>query len=436
MNVAVRRPIDTGYERLKPGPGKSPDEVRESQRTRIHRAMIDLVAERGVTGVTVRGLTQTSGVSTRTFYAHFPDADECFAATYRTVMQWMVDQLREATSENDSLEGGIRAWITSLTRSAADFPSAVRLAFVDSYDGGPAMLREIAKETETLERLLAEDPNPTQLALARGIVAGVDRVVSKSLLEHQQDGLPNSSDELADWVLRIHSSSPNGESRASAGPTRPTRVESTDNDSGFAVFRAIGGDRGRILGAVAKMGAADGYWNLTAPKIRREANVPLRRFEQLFDGVADCYLEAIEAMTVAAVIRSSRSVPTRSNWPTRVACISRSLTAEVAASPLLAKLALTDLFAPGGVGRVRRAALIGTAAAWLCAESPCPGKPSSLAAEASAAAAWRVLQAGLAEHKGETYGGPSAVVACLILNASSTQGPASEEDRKHCCGSH
>jgi 23S rRNA maturation mini-RNase III len=45
MGVAVRRPIETGFERLKPGPGKSPEEVRANQQARILRAMIELVSE-------------------------------------------------------------------------------------------------------------------------------------------------------------------------------------------------------------------------------------------------------------------------------------------------------------------------------------------------------------------------------------------------------
>jgi AcrR family transcriptional regulator len=421
MGVAARRPIDTGYERLKPGPGKSPEHVRESQRARIHRAMIDLVAERGVGGVTIRRLTRTSGVSTRTFYAHFPDIEECFAATYRAVMRWIAKQLAEATERNEALEPGIRAWIQSLMESAADSPEAVRLAFVDAYDGGPAMLREISRETAALERLLADDPNPIGMPLARAIVAGVERVVTTRLLEGQKSEFPGLVKELGDWVLRIHASKPTRLPTDRAKTGAPRATSAARDDPALSAFRAIGGDRGLILAAVARLGATNGYWNLTASGIRREAGVSRHRLDELFKDVAECYLDAIEVMTKAATTRADRGAPSCGDWSARVEAISRRLEAEVAASPLLSRLAFTELFAPGGVGRNRSANLIRAGAQWLRTQAPGPRRPSAVAAEASVAASWRALQAALIETGSGRRSQASETLVFLILKASPPQ---------------
>ena len=48
--------------------------------------MIALVDSAGWSGVRVRTLARTAGVSTATFYKHFANADECLASTYDAVM--------------------------------------------------------------------------------------------------------------------------------------------------------------------------------------------------------------------------------------------------------------------------------------------------------------------------------------------------------------
>ena len=69
--------------------------------------MVELSAERGYEGVTVRSLTRLAGVSTRSFYKHFANAEECFAHTY----DWLVqDALRRAYAARNGGAGITGAW--------------------------------------------------------------------------------------------------------------------------------------------------------------------------------------------------------------------------------------------------------------------------------------------------------------------------------------
>jgi AcrR family transcriptional regulator len=380
--------------------------------------MIELVAERGIAGITVRGLTRTSGVSTRTFYAHFANLDECFASAYRAVAKWMADRLSEATVECDDWENGLRGWIGEMMDSAARNPAALGLALVSAYDGGPAMLREISAATATLERRLAADPVAAPLPLARGIVAGVERVISAKLVGGRQDELPPLTRELADWAVRIHSSRPRRSTRPVRRELDPRSVSSSGEDPGLAAFRSIGGDRGRILAATAKLSAVGGYWSLTAPRVRRKAGVSRRSFEELFDSIADCYLEAIEALVIAAAVRAGRRASKTDAGSPRREDLGNRLCDEIAASPLLARLAFTDVLAPGVAGLRCRGHLTAIAAKWMHTEAPWQERPPLCAAEAAAAGGWRMIQADLAERGLKLHDEAPSFLACLISDSA------------------
>lgn len=378
--------------RLKPGPGHLPEEVRASQRARIHRAMIELVADRGLAAVTVRGLSRTSGVSTRTFYAHFTNAEECFASAYRSILRRAAERLADATRASRG-EDGLRAAVRALMDSAAENPKAASLALVDCYDGGPAMLREIATATNDLERQLLDGLAPLPLQHAQAIVASVERIVRTRLLEDRAADLPQLADQLADWILGIYELSCTRKPTSSVRhPRLPPRPSSTRKDPGFVAFEAVDGDRGRVLAAVTKLSVGGGYWTLTLPVIRREAGVSRRRFDALFDGIDQCYLEAIDILATTAAGAAVRGAAATSGWQSRVEETAFNFCEEVIRSPVLAQLCFVDIFAPGRPGLRARERLIATAAGWLQTTAPARHRSVELAAEASMAASWRLIQ--------------------------------------------
>lgn len=379
------------YVKLKPGPGHSADEVRTSQRARIHRAMYELVAERGYAGLTVRGLSRTSEVSTRTFYTQFANVEDCFASTYRSIMKGAADRLSETITRSRDRSEGLRSSIRVLANLVADNPQAARLALIDCYDGGPAMLREVEIATASIERQLAAGPAPLPLPLSQGVVAGVERVLRSKLLEDRQDELPGIAGALATWVLSVCDRPAPPPAPTSTPPALPPRRTSGRSDPGFTAFEAIDGDRGRVLAAVAKLSAKEGYWALTPPKLRREAGVSRRHFDLLFESVEHCYLEAIEVMALAGARRAVEKV-TATTWEHRVPQLARHACTEIAASAHLSRLAFSELYASGSTGLRCREHLLSRAASWMRTSAPSRHGMSELTAEASVAASWRLMQ--------------------------------------------
>lgn len=411
------------YRKLKPGPGHSASEVVANQRARLRRAMVELVAERGFSGVTVRGLSSTAGVSTRTFYAHFPNAEECFTSTFESVMRTALKRFTASGMTDADWELAIRSGLTSLMREIGANPSAGRLALVESFSAGPAMLREMSFATRDFEQFMLDTFNaaPDRVALPmpiiQSIAAGAERVVRSRLLAGHAAELPKVSEALADWALSMHDPAvaelPVPE--AAAGERRAVRRAGDARKPGTGEFAAIGCERGRILAAVIRLSAADGYWNLTVPRIRREAEVSRRAFDTHFENVSQCYLKGIEALTARAAMRAQRKGEGAGSWEGRVFRVAKAYCTEVARSPALAQLSYVEIFAPGQEGLTARERMITNTAGRLRQVAGEGATITELGAEASAAASWRIVQGEVVAGRAKKLPQVAPLIAFVVL---------------------
>jgi AcrR family transcriptional regulator len=79
---ATRSP-DPRPERLPRGRhGLSREEVANSQRLRLMRAMAEVMAEKGYAGAPVADVLRAAGVSRESFYQHFSSKQDCFMSAY------------------------------------------------------------------------------------------------------------------------------------------------------------------------------------------------------------------------------------------------------------------------------------------------------------------------------------------------------------------
>lgn len=381
--------------------------------------MTELVADHGYAGVTVRALVRTSEVSTSAFYRQFPNVEECFASTYRTILQCARGRLVDVSVVGRRKEDRLRAWVWAILGAAAENPHAARLVLVDCYDGGPAMVREIAAATEEIERQLADSPVALPLPLGRAVVAGVEYAIRAKVLEGREAQLPDVADELADWVVRVAALEPRygSELRAEGKGVRQVK---RGRDPGLAAFAAIGGDRGRVLAAVAKLSSDGGYWNLSLPAVRREAGVSRRHFDALFPNLDHAYLEAIATVSTAAARAVIAEMDETSLWPSRVEELCGRFCDQIARSPLLRRLAFVDVFAPGSAGLRCRDRLLSRSARLLRTTQPPDRASAKVAIDAALAATWRVFQAEIKATGGPPGVGSASFAAELILAAAGT----------------
>jgi AcrR family transcriptional regulator len=208
-------PADWRGEPLPRGRHKlSADEVLESQRRRLLRAMLECVGEDGYARVTVSAVIARGRVSRNAFYRFFEDKEHCFL----TLCDALADELYEALSAparggeagfdallSDGMEVYLRWWV--------DRPNVARAWLVEMPGAG---LRARAQRERQLERFEAlfqalaaaarrERPDlPALDPLTPSFLAiGITEVVATEVRAGRGDALPGLRASLVTLATRL-----------------------------------------------------------------------------------------------------------------------------------------------------------------------------------------------------------------------------------------
>lgn len=354
--VAVRGKIAGGYERLKPGPGKSHETVASHQRARIHRAMIDLAAEGGRRGITVRRLAKLAGVSTATFYALFDGVDDCLLSASATVTDGVIRRIRQRrTFQASRLAQGERT-LRALVDGFTDDPAAARLTLIESFGGGPAALGTIRVQEASIEAALHDGMSRRNGQVSRTVTAWIaagslqavrssvgaqggrrHRLPTKDLFVWARSCLIEPDDAVQ---LRL-----NDVARCADVPL--SAVQATEGIGETEVLST----------AVEKLARTEGYWKMSEARLSQVAGVPITHFRRHFGSVDEAYLNKIDEMAHRIFGPLLQTVEA-SDW-TGMVCRQVAAVAEaVEADETAAQLVLEEILAPGLLGITRRERLL------------------------------------------------------------------------------
>jgi len=180
--------------------------VTESQRNRIHQAMIEVVSERGYPETRVVDVIGVAGVSRKTFYELFDSKEDCFLAAYDVLLD---NLLGEATDAFESKSGApwaerIAAALESLLEHLSAHPEEARFAIVEVLAAGPkalarrdAALRQFTGFLEAgRSETSVELPGITSIALA----GGINELLYSEILHGAVTRLPSRLPDLMFWV--------------------------------------------------------------------------------------------------------------------------------------------------------------------------------------------------------------------------------------------
>lgn len=192
--------------RLPPGRHGLPREfVAQNQRDRLTAGMIAAVAERGYHGATITGIAAAAGVSRRTFYTYFDSKEECYLATYDTIVEHLFTVGAEAADTEQGWPRRVRAVLAAVLQALAANPDLARFTLIEPNRTGGKIAERLRTATEPalaeLDRGLpssVEAPSrDVQNALLAGMVALIARVVEAGEGERLEGLLP----ELAELLL-------------------------------------------------------------------------------------------------------------------------------------------------------------------------------------------------------------------------------------------
>ena len=194
--------------RLRPGPGKTREEVEQNQRERIYGAMIALVAEKGYEATTLADLAELSGVSSRTFYGLFENKQACFAAALQNMIMLAVGTATHIGSDTQlgGWEEQSRAGSHAFAEMIVAQPAAARACLIEAFAAGPevvAPLEAAIAGFEALARMIiAQVPEragmPDEILAA--YIGALEEIVRMRLLSGEENALPDLMDQLWDLI--------------------------------------------------------------------------------------------------------------------------------------------------------------------------------------------------------------------------------------------
>jgi AcrR family transcriptional regulator len=180
--------------------------VTESQRNRIHQAMIHVVSTRGYPETRVVDVIGVAGVSRKTFYELFESKEDCFLAAYDVLLE---NLLGETTSAFESRAGEtwterIAASLEALLEHLARHPEEARFAIVEVLAAGPKALARrdaaLRQFTGFLESGRSESSVDLPGITALAVAGGINELLYSEILHGAAGRLPSRLPDLMFWV--------------------------------------------------------------------------------------------------------------------------------------------------------------------------------------------------------------------------------------------
>ncbi|MFL5834479.1 MAG: TetR/AcrR family transcriptional regulator [Solirubrobacterales bacterium] len=180
--------------------------MTESQRNRIHKAMIEVVSKRGYPETRVVDVIGVAGVSRKTFYELFDSKEDCFLAAYDVLLENLLAEASEAFESKPGAPWAERtcAALEALLEHLSQHPDEARFAIVEVLAAGPkalarrdSALRQFTGFLETgRSETTVELPGITSMAIA----GGVNELLYSEILHGAATRLPSRLPDLMFWV--------------------------------------------------------------------------------------------------------------------------------------------------------------------------------------------------------------------------------------------
>jgi len=187
--------------------GLSRKQIVDSQRERLLAAIAREVAEHGYPGVTMRGLTRLAGVSSRDFYEHFDDKEECFLAAFDAVRDYLAERIAAAVAAEPNWPHQLIAALRATLDFFASEPDLARLALVEPVGATPRIairFREaVLACVPAIARGREETPEGPTLSpnTEDSVLGGIISLASRSILAGEAENLPTLLPDLAEFAL-------------------------------------------------------------------------------------------------------------------------------------------------------------------------------------------------------------------------------------------
>ncbi|HVY79057.1 MAG TPA: TetR/AcrR family transcriptional regulator [Solirubrobacterales bacterium] len=183
--------------RLPPGRhGLSREFVAANHRDRLIAACAQTVERLGYADASVARIIEAAAVSRRTFYEHFSSKEDCFIATYDTVMDNLRDRIVAAVERAGEWPQNVPAALAAMLNFFASEPALARLCMVETLAAGPPVSNHHREKVAALAPILragrieAQGPDGPPFDTEEAVIAGVVSLITRWVVVDRTDRLP------------------------------------------------------------------------------------------------------------------------------------------------------------------------------------------------------------------------------------------------------
>ena len=179
-----------------------------SQRERILRAMVEVVAELGYPETRVVDVIKRAGVSRKTFYEFFDDREDCFLAAYDMALGdlYRGTELAYESASGQPWAERIRLALGTFLGMMAEHPEMAKFCIVDVLAAGPRALARrdaaIRQFTGIIDAGRAESERDLPAITALSIAGGINELIYSELLRGAGPELPQRLPEIIFWLTQ------------------------------------------------------------------------------------------------------------------------------------------------------------------------------------------------------------------------------------------
>ena len=202
--------------------------------------MLELVAENGYAAVSVTAIVKRARVSSKTFYEHFDDCEDCFLATFEQCLSDLKGAVAPAYQREGRWADRVRGALWALLARLDNEPATATLVFLEAPRAGAAVQERRARVTEILRVIIdagrieatagCAPPDLTNEVVVEGAIAAIQR-----RLAHPE---PASLTSLVDPLMSVITHSYLGTSARGRRPAASTLRPSTIRPTPHSTLRA------------------------------------------------------------------------------------------------------------------------------------------------------------------------------------------------------
>jgi AcrR family transcriptional regulator len=179
--------------------------IARTQRDRLIDAMAQTVAKRGF-AATVTEVCGAAKVSTRAYYEHFTDKEECFMATFDCGVGLLQGRVGKAYAQPASWPVRIHRGLEELLHLLAAEPAFANLAIVEMLAAGPSGRKRVGLLLQNFQRFFDDAPRLPELPrvphiAVEAVVAGVFGLLFNYVSTKRTAELPDLLSEITYFVL-------------------------------------------------------------------------------------------------------------------------------------------------------------------------------------------------------------------------------------------